>query len=118
MTVRTKPSIGEALSPWADPVDAVMLLNGFLNAVNETAAKVGCTELEGWQIIRPLGLSHVAQLAQLRSKGLLVRYRDGRYWVDIRDFARWISQECDRLRQLPRNERTVPPVQSQGMLGF
>lgn len=116
MTVRTKPSIVEALSPWADPVDAVMLLNGFLNAVNETAAKVGCTELEGWQIIRPLGLSHVAQLAQLRSKGLLVRYRDGRYWVDVRDFARWISQECDRLRQLPRNERTVPPVQSQGML--
>lgn len=118
MTVRTKPSISEALSPWADPVDAVMLLNRFLNAVNETAAKVGCTELEGWQIIRPLGLSHVSQLAQLKSKGLLVRYRDGRYWVDIRDFARWISQECDRLRQLPRNERTVPPVQSQGMLGF
>lgn len=118
MTVRTKPSISEALSPWADPVDAVMLLNGFLNAVNETAGRVGSTELEGWQIIKPLGLSHVAQLAQLRSKGLLVRYRDGRYWVDIRDFARWISQECDRLRQLPRSERTVPPVQSQGSLGF
>lgn len=118
MVVRTKPSISEALSPWADPVDAVMLLNGFLNAVNELAGRVDSTELEGWQIISPLGLSHVSQLAQLKSKGLPVRYRDGRYWVDTRDFARWISQECDRLRQLPRNERTVPPVQSQGSLEF
>lgn len=116
MTVKTKPSISEALSPWADPVDAVMLLNGFLNAVNETAGRVGSTELEGWQIIKPLGLSHVVQLVQLKSKGLLVRYRDGRYWCDTRDFARWVGQECDRLRQLPRTARPDAPVQSQGTL--
>lgn len=116
MTVRTKPSISEALSPWADPVDAVMLLNGFLNAVNETAGRVGSTELEGWQIIKPLGLSHVAQLAQLKSKGLLVRYRDGRYWCDVRDFARWVGQQCDRLRQMPSTARPDAPVQSQGTL--
>lgn len=116
MAVRTKPSISEALSPYADPVDACMLLNGFLNAVNELAGRVGSTELEGWQIIKPLGLSHVAQLVQLKSKGLLVRYRDGSYWVDTRDFARWVGQQCDRLRQLPRSQRPDMPVQSQGTL--
>lgn len=116
MAVRTKPSISEALSPYADPVDACMLLNGFLNAVNELAGRVGSTELEGWQIIKPLGLSHVAQLVQLKSKGLLVRYRDGSYWVDTRDFAQWVRQQCDRLRQLPRTARPDAPVQSQGTL--
>ena len=116
MAVRTKPSISEALSPYADPVDACMLLNGFLNAVNELAGRVGSTELEGWQIIKPLGLSHVAQLVQLKSKGLLVRYRDGSYWVDTRNFAQWVGQQCDRLRQLPRTARPDAPVQSQGTL--
>lgn len=116
MVVRTKPNIGEALNPWADPFDAMTLLQGFERDVDALAAKVGCTELEGFQIIKPLGLSSVAQLAQLRSKGLLVRYRDGKYWCDTRDFARWVDQQCDRLRQMPRTERPDAPLQSQGTL--
>lgn len=116
MPVKTKPSISEALSPWADPFDAVMLLQGFERDVQALAAKVGCTELAGYQIVKPLGLSGVAQLAQLKTKGLLVRYRDGSYWVDTRDFARWVGQQCDRLRQMPRTARPDAPVQSQGTL--
>ena len=116
MAVKYRPSISEALSPWADPMDAVMLLQGFERDVQALAAKVGCTELAGYQIIKPLGLTSVAQLAQLKTKGLLVRYRDGSYWVDTRDFARWVGQQCDRLRQMPRTERPDAPVQSQGTL--
>lgn len=116
MPVKTKPSISEALSPWADPFDAVMLLQGFKRDVQALASKVGCTELAGYQIVKPLGLSSVAQLAQLKTKGLLVHYRDGSYWVDTRDFARWVGQQCDRLRQLPRNAKPDMPVQSQGTL--
>lgn len=116
MAVKYRPSISEALSPWADPMDAVMLLQGFERDVQALAAKVGCTELAGYQIVKPLGLSSVAQLAQLKTKGLLVRYRNGSYWVDTRDFARWVGQQCDRLRQMPRTARTDMPVQSQGTL--
>ena len=116
MVVKYRPSISEALSPWADPMDAVMLLQGFERDVQALAAKVGCTELAGYQIVKPLGLTSVAQLAQLKPKGLLVRYRDGSYWVDTRDFARWVGQQCDRLRQLPRSQRPDMPVQSQGTL--
>ena len=116
MPVKYRPSISEARSPWADPMDAVMLLQGFERDVQALAAKVGCTELAGYQIVKPLGLSSVAQLAQLKTKGLLVRYRDGSYWVDTRDFARWVGQQCDRLRQMPRTARPDMPVQSQGTL--
>ena len=118
MTARIKPGIAEALNPWADPLDAIMLLQGFLNAVNETAGRVGSTELADYQIIKPLGLAGRHELAQLRTKGLLVRYRDGNWWCDTRDFARWVGQQCDRLRQLPRTPQPAPPVQSQGSLGF
>lgn len=116
MTVKYRPSISEALSPWADPMDAVMLLQGFERDVQALAAKVGCTELAGYQIVKPLGLTSVAQLAQLKTKGLLVHYRDGSYWVDTKDFARWVGQQRDRLRQLPRSQRPDMPVQSQGTL--
>lgn len=116
MPVKYRPSISEALSPWADPMDAVMLLQGFERDVQALAAKVGCTELAGYQIVKPLGLTSVVQLAQLKTKGLLVHYRDGSYWVDTRDFARWVGQQCDRLRQMPRTARPDMPVQSQGTL--
>lgn len=116
MTVRYRPSIFEALSPWADPMDAVMLLQRFERDVQAVAAKVGCTELAGYQIFKPLGLTSMTQLVQLKTKGLLMLYRDGSYWVDTRDFARWVDQQCDRLRQLPRSQRPDMPVQSQGTL--
>ncbi|MBW3083797.1 hypothetical protein, partial [Bifidobacterium phasiani] len=101
---------------WADPVDAILLLQGFRQAVDAVASRTGCTELADYQLKGALGLSHGYELAQLKSKGLLVHRRDGHYVCDTRDFARWVAQQCDRLRAMPRRERSAQPVGSQGTL--
>lgn len=115
MGVKFKPTIGEALSPWADPVDAMNLLHQFARELSEVAGRVGCTELADYQAVKPLGIAHLYELAQLKDKGLKVTYRDGHYWLDVRDFDTWVSMMSARLRQLPRNA-VSKPINSQGEL--
>lgn len=104
----------EALSPYAKPTDAVNQLRGLEIEVDKVAQRTGCTELESYQVMKPLGLNHVHELMALKSLGLRVVRFGGRTTVDIRDFHRWVRLMCEEIAARPWTEpdrRFDHPVQ-------
>lgn len=92
--MRTKATISEALSPYAKPTDCVMILQAIANDVDALAGRVGSTDLEWWQLAKPLGLHTRAEVMSLRGKGLNVRTFGERTLIDTRDYRRWTEAMC------------------------
>ncbi|MGO3357475.1 MAG: hypothetical protein ACTILK_00580 [Bifidobacterium crudilactis] len=115
MTVKSKPTVLEAVSAWGDPFDQAQTLQYFANKIDEQASKFGSTELEAFQVLKVLRLNNAMELAALREKGLRV-YRKGNGWtLDSRDFRRWTAEMIAKLSHKPRPAAPTPPPQSSAL---
>lgn len=112
MALTTKPSIFEALSDWAKPADAIMILQEIATRVDEVASRSGCTELDGFQMLKPLGMTRIHELLGLQARGLKLTHVGASVRIDSRAFRSWITIECQRLSRKPWKEPVAQPVQT------
>lgn len=97
-------NIGYALSTYTRPTDAIMVLQGLANALDEVAARYGCTQLTAEQCVKPLGLPTPTALASLYLQHVPVRRSMGTWVLDSRDFRRWVDEKCKELSKKPYKE--------------
>jgi hypothetical protein len=110
----SKPNIYEALSPYADPIDAALSLQALANAIDKAARRCGSTELTAREVLKPLGLSTPIELQGLKAHGLAV-YRRGTAWcIDSRTFRRWTETVIAQLKRKPVHQ--APRVFGQAAL--
>lgn len=99
-----KLNIGYALSNYTRPTDAILILQGLANAVDEVASRYGTTQLTAEQCVKPLGLPTPTALASLYLQHVPVRRSMGTWVLGSRDFRRWVDQKCKELAVKPYKE--------------
>ncbi|MCI1831811.1 MAG: hypothetical protein LKI77_02535 [Bifidobacterium sp.] len=106
-----KLTVFEAVGPWGDPFDQAQELQFFANEIDKAAAKFGVTELEAFQVLKPLGLSSIQEFAALKDYGLRIIRRGTSWALDSREFRRWTGE---RIKQLSHKPRPTPSVDTTG----
>ncbi|MCT6873512.1 MAG: hypothetical protein M3Z43_00520 [Bifidobacterium sp.] len=100
----TKVTIGEALSPYSQPVNTVHSLMVLADRIDKAASRCGSTELTARECFRPLGLNTVIEFRGLQAEGLMV-YRRGENWcLDSRQFRRWVNDRVAEIQGKTSNQ--------------
>ena len=100
----TKVTIGEALSPYSQPVNTVHSLMVLADRIDKAASRCGSTELTARECFRPLGLNTVIEFRGLQAEGLMV-YRRGENWcLDSRQFRRWVNDRVAEIQGETSNQ--------------
>ena len=102
-----KVTIFEAVGSFGDPFDQAQALQFFANEIDGTASKCGVTELDAFQVLKPLGLGNIQEFAALRDYGLRITCRGNSWALDSREFRRWATERIQQLSHKPRPTTSV-----------
>ena len=111
---RTKPSLAEALSPWAAPHDAADLLEGFRLAINALAEKQHTGLPDSMRVLKVLHLRKGTELAALGSDwpAMGVRRICGAWTLDARQFNLWAQGRISVFRRKAAQSGQTAPSQA------
>ena len=111
---RTKPSLAEALSPWAAPHDAADLLEGFRLAINALAEKQHTGLPDSMRVLKVLHLRKGTELAALGGDwpAMGVRRICGVWTLDARQFNLWAQGRISVFRRKAAQSGQTAPSQA------
>ena len=88
MSVKAKPSLSEVLAR-PNGLDRSDMMRRFADLVDLVASSSGSTELQAWQVMKPLNET----LIGLRC--LPIYRRDGVWYIDSRAFRKWATNHLN-----------------------
>lgn len=114
LMARTKPSLAEALSPWAAPHDAADLLEGFRLAINALAEKQHTGLPDSMRVLKVLHLRKGTELAALGGDwpAMGVRRICGAWTLDARQFNLWAQGRISVFRRKAAQSGQTAPSQA------
>lgn len=114
LMARTKPSLAEALSPWAAPHDAADLLEGFRLAINALAEKQHTGLPDSMRVLKVLHLRKGTELAALGGDwpAMGVRRICGAWTLDARQFNLWAQGQISVFRRKAAQSGQTAPSQA------
>ncbi len=93
MSVKAKPSLSEVLAR-PNGLDRSDMMRRFADLVDRVASSSGSTELQAWQVMKPLNETLIG-LRCLKAEGLPIYWRDGVWYIDSRAFRKWATNHLN-----------------------